>query len=684
MSVTTSRAPRQVFGILGALLASFPALGVPQEATPAPAPPAGTSEPQRQPATGASLQDYLSGGEPGAQESSEFIWLDVKDKDLNDILRSISRQVGVNVIADPEVKEKVTIQLDRVEWRNALAVIAKQTNCKLVEVSDRLIRFTQPPSISMEFQDADIKIVLELLAKQSGANIVMASDVQGKVSLSLREVPWREALDTIVQTAGYTIVKAETDSGNEILRVVRPESLKDQLVTEYFPLRYIRPSDPYRAIITDVEKYTLSPFGGQGSSGALERVQTKGGEAKQEFSLEEALRDTLSKEGSLRYDEHTNTFIVKDTKPKIDEMREIIRRVDVRPPQLFVEVKFIATTNGDLLERGILFDDPATPQREGLVMSGRGAAPGSLPASIDPNGLGGLFPFPIDRPDNIIDDEFGDPNPLAVLDFTEVQAFLRLVKDDDNSRIVQEPTLTMRDNKPATIFVGEEVPFAVQKAQQDQNGNVTVTIEENKRSPINVGFTLYLTPHVISNTDMIDLTVIPKVSVLSGTTSPIPGFDRFEFAQEGAVTRAFIDLPRQALQTVVTSLRVHDGHTAVIGGLQTERKREIQTQVPMLSSLPILGNLFTYKRKQSSVESLIILITPHIVKNVGDEDAEYRRTLKRHQDRDYFYKNYEEVSGLPKEEEAMEDAAPAPEAPPSPPAEEPVATPPQGDQPQEN
>jgi type II secretory pathway component GspD/PulD (secretin) len=485
---------------------------------------------------GASLQDYLSGGEGAAQESSEFIWLDVKDKDLNDILRSISRQVGVNIIADPEVKEKVTIQLDRVEWRNALTVIAKQTNCKLVEVSDRLIRFTQPPSISMEFQDADIKIVLELLAKQSGANIVMASDVQGKVSLSLREVPWREALDTIVQTAGYTIVKSDTESGNEILRVVRPESLKNQLVTEYFALRYIRPSDPYRAIISDVEKYANSPFQGQGSSGALDREQSKGTGQKAEFSLEEALRDTLSKEGTLRYDEHTNTFIVKDTKPKIDEMKEIIRRVDIRPPQLFVEVKFISTTNGDLLERGVLFDDPQTPQREGLVMSGRGAVPGSLPAAVDPLGLGGLFPFSIDRPDNIIDDEFGDPNPIAVLDFTDVQAFLRLVKDDDNSRIVQEPTLTMRDNKPATIFVGEEVPFAVQEAQQDQNGNVRISIKENKRSPINVGFTLYLTPHVISNTDMIDLTVIPKVSVLSGTTSPIPGFDRFEFAQEAGAT----------------------------------------------------------------------------------------------------------------------------------------------------
>jgi hypothetical protein len=120
-------------------------------------------------------------------------------------------------------------------------------------------------------------------------------------------------------------------------------------------------------------------------------------------------------------------------------------------------------------------------------------------------------------------------------------------------------------------------------------------------------------------------------------------------------------------------------HTAVIGGLQTERKREIQTSVPILSSIPILGNFFTYKRKQSAVESLIILITPHIVKNVGEEDAEYRRTLKKHQDRDYFFKNYEDVQGLPKMEETESTAQE--EAPP--PAVEGTPPPPQPDMPQE-
>ena len=593
-------------------------------------------------ATDANFDDYLAGAEVPEQENSHFVTLDVKEKDLNEILRFISRRVGVNVVADPEVREKVTVQLDSVEWRNALDVIARESHSKIIEVSPRLIRFTQPPSISMEFQDADIKIVLDLLAKQSGANIVHAPDVAGKVSLSLREVPWREALETIVQTAGFVLVRGESDSNTEILRVMRPEALKKQLVTRHFQLRFIRPDPKYQARITDIEKVAYSPAGPSGSSAGLDAQASGGGGevVAASFGLETALRETISEDGALQYDINTNTFIVKDTKPKLDEIETIIRLVDIKPAQVFVEVKFISTSNSDILERGIKFDLPTTPERDGFQVTARGATPD--PSATDPLFLfGGTFPFDIGRIDNIPDDF----QALGILDFTDTQLLLRLIKDDENSRIVQEPSLTMVDNKAATIFVGETVPFAVQRVQQDQNGNITVAIDENKRSPINVGFTLYLTPHVVPGTDMINLNVIPKVSRLSGTSSSIAGFERFQFQDAGGQTNSFIDLPREAAQTVVTYLRVRDGHTAVIGGLQTEQKTEIETRIPLLSSIPILGNLFTWRRKQNTIASLIILITPHILKNAGDEDLRFRETLKRHQEKDYFFKKYESGEG---------------------------------------
>ena len=200
--------------------------------------------------------------------------------------------------------------------------------------------------------------------------------------------------------------------------------------------------------------------------------------------------------------------------------------------------------------------------------------------------------------------------------------------------------MTTLDNYPSTIFVGEEVPFAVQKVQQDQNGNVTVSIDENDRSPVNVGFTLYVSPHVIPDTDMIYMNVIPKVSTLVGNTSDIPGFDRFRFSDPGSGTSAFIDLPRESSQTVVTYLRVRDGQTAVIGGLHTERRIEIESGLPGLSQIPYIGELFKWRRRQADVQHLLILVTPRIIKTSDVSDEIYQQALKEAHRWDYFRGKY--------------------------------------------
>ncbi|MEM7235001.1 MAG: hypothetical protein AAF517_22680, partial [Planctomycetota bacterium] len=537
------------------------------------------------------FEQYVEGGSsPAPVEESDYISLDVKDKDLNEVLKFISRRVGVNIIADSAVKETVTVTFDNVEWRNAIKVIAEQTHCKVIYESARLIRFSQPPSISMEFQDADIKVVLELLAKQAGANIIMSSDIEGKVSLSLRDVPWREALETLVKTAGYVIVSEDTTAANEILRVVRPESLRAQRVTRHWQLKHVRPPERYQARMDGVTTIATDTQGDEVSEAA---------EGSQGFPLADALAKIVSQDGGeMQYDRETNTIIVKDIKPKLDEIDKIIRLVDVPQPLVYVEVKFVRTTNADILERGIKFDQPNTSERDGFSVIGRIGTPNEA-TQLSPNLqndplaiFGGTFPFNIGDPG---DSTFGIDRfqALGILDFTETRAVLRLVKDDERSRIVQEPSLTMLNNTPSVIFVGETIPFAEQKIEQDQNGNITVAIAENARSPINIGFTLYIVPHVIPESDQISLSVIPKVSTLSGTTSTIAGFDRFEFRQQGGQTQSFLDLPRESSQGVVTNLRVQDGHTAIIGGLQTERRTEIETRVPLLSSIPLLGNLFT-------------------------------------------------------------------------------------------
>ncbi len=581
----------------------------------------------------------------------DLVTIDVRDKDLREVLSQIGDQVKVNIVVDPQVEESVTLTLETIDWREALDILARETNCVVVEVSDRLIRFTQPPSINIEFQDAELAVVLELLAKQSGANIVISEDVQGKVSLTLRDVPWREALNTIVKTAGYVVV-SEREGVSEILRIVSPEKLTQQQETRIYQLRYIRPPEQYVAIISDIEKQA-------GSLG------TNTSDSEEEFTLLRALRRALSPGGEMDFDVKTNSIIVKDIAPRLDEIAEIIAEIDVEPALVQVEVKFISTANDDILETGLKLDDPNTPDRDGFRLSARGASPASNFADLSGLGVipdattgvpiyngsvvsnGGTWPFDIGNMQGI-----GVPyQALGVLDFTQTQLLISMVKDDENSKIVQQPFLTTLDNYPSTIFVGEEVPFAVQNVQQDQNGNVTVSIDENSRSPVNVGFTLYVSPHVIPGTDMIYMNVIPKVSTLVGNTSDIPGFDRFRFSDPGSGTSAFIDLPRESSQTVVTYLRVRDGQTAVIGGLHTERRVEIESAIPFLSDIPYLGEAFKWRRRQADVNHLLILVTPRIIKSSDVSEEIYQNALREAERWDYFKEKYGEPTTTGETEE---------------------------------
>ena len=310
-----------------------------------------------------------------AENRVDLVTIDVREKDLAEVLAQISEQVDVNIIVDPQVSEQVTLSLDAIGWHEALEIIARQTSCVIIESSDRLIRFTQPPSVNIEFQDADLAVVLDLLAKQSGANIVIAEEVEGKVSLTLRDVPWREALYTIVKTAGYVVV-SEREGISEILRIVHPDKLVQQQETRIFRLRYIRPPEQYVAIISDIDK----------QAGNVSRDNSA--EVEGEFTLLKALRKALSPGGDMDFDIKTNSIIVKDIAPRLDEIEEIIAKIDVEPALVQVEVKFISTTSDDILEAGLKFDDPNTPGRDGFRLSAYGSSP--LSGTPDLSGTGSI------------------------------------------------------------------------------------------------------------------------------------------------------------------------------------------------------------------------------------------------------------------------------------------------------
>jgi type II secretory pathway component HofQ len=138
------------------------------------------------------------------------VTFDAAGKDLRDLADAIGTAAGVEILVDPGIREEVTLRLVDVDWREAVDAIARATRTRVVEEDERRVRLVRPPSIRMELHDADVRTVLLAIAAQAGVSIVIPSDVQGKVTLSLVDVPWIDALDAVASCSGHVLVRGNT------------------------------------------------------------------------------------------------------------------------------------------------------------------------------------------------------------------------------------------------------------------------------------------------------------------------------------------------------------------------------------------------------------------------------------------------------------------------------------------
>lgn len=548
---------------------------------------------------------------------------------IQSIREQLEKQVGqaVNITAAKELEEKeVKKLLTGVGWKKALEDIAEYIGGQLTYPSDNWAKIVPMPKVTLTIREGDLGIVLDLLAVQSGKNIVVGPEVKGKVSFTLNNVSWKTAFDTVVKTMGFVAVQEAED----IIRVTTKERLEAQLETEIFTLRYLRPQDPYMAIFPVGTGATGKAAGRTRERFVASSPKVSEGKGIEEFTLLKVLRNALTPQiGRLEYNWDTNQIIVTDVKPKLEEMRRMIKELDTAPAQVSIDIKFIRTTSSDLFEKGIRLYKPSVPASQGLDVSAYFPAP----TSTSPEGT---YRFDLGRWSKF-HEEFG---AVGVLDLTQTQIMLRLLKADNNSRVIQAPSVMTMDSHEAIIFVGETVPFVRQQANVDQAGNVTVTIMEDESSPISVGFTLFIVPHVIRETGEIALTVIPKTNTLIGTSdSEHPGFEKFGL-KLSATVETYLSLPRTLDQTIVTKMIVKDGSTAVVGGLLTEKKVEKEERVPFLSSLPVIGHIFRWKQNETIVENLIIFISPKLISTSEQHLSAAESQMKTMQEADYFFQKY--------------------------------------------
>lgn len=580
----------------------------------------------------------LSGGGPRGG-ASQRIHVDVDDVDLSEVMERIGRQVGRNILVDPSVQERVTVSLRDIPWREAVDVIARMTRCEVEERAGGILILTQPPKVTIQFTDANVRTVLQLLAAYSGKNIIISPNVTGSVTLDLKEVHWLRALHAIVKTVGDYEVVEETE---DLLRVVRRDAIEQQLETIVFPLKYVRPPAHYRAV---PPRTTGGGNRGQAAAAVFVGPQTttltpQQLEPRESFTLFRALRSVIEQSqiagAVIDYDLQKNAFVVTATRPLLNQLRVIIEKLDTAPAQIFAEVRFVSIRDNNNQEYGIEFSDGSRDQ--GLRINGpfpsQGVVVGQDPFQPPPatrNFNVGQYPFFFQsQMRETFKSSFFLP---AVLDAAGMNATLNLIDRDDRARVIQSPSLFMLDNEAAVIFVGENVPYAVLRAQPDANGNVVQTLEEGQDSPVAIGFSLFMQARVIPDSDRITLTVLPRVNELTGTNPALPGFELFQFGNNFQ-----LNLPRTREQALVTHVMLDDTYTAVIGGLLKEEDLEVIKRVPILSSIPIIGTLFTNKQFTRRVENLTIFVTPTIVRERATTQSIFSRATRRMEEVDWKWK----------------------------------------------
>jgi type IV pilus assembly protein PilQ len=551
--------------------------------------------------TVARAQEYTPQGSGSTGDAR--ITISLKDQPLKEVARVIQEKSGINIVVADEIEETVTVELNRVPWRLALEIVADKSGCVLVQKATNLIRIEQPPRVNFEFTGAEVKEVIDAIAKVAGASVVTAPNVEGKVYLRIKDVPWKTALETVTKSLGYVVVEEEWG----IFRVVSPETLETQMITRVFPIKYLRPPPPY-----DPKMETLY---------AEKRTSAgSGNTANEGFTLISALENALSGKGTLRYYSRNNIIVVKDIPPVIEEIERILAEIDVEPAQVFIDVKFVTTSDNDALSYGFDISD------EGFRV---GISGSSIPSRL-PFAIGGGFGGDI-VPDADGSGVVGLPadgilagTTFGNLDFTNATFTLNLLKRDEGARLVQAPKLLALDNQEATIFVGRTIRYAETEAQSNQNGGLTYSIREARNSPVQTGFQLYIVPHIVPGTNKIIMTVIPEAEQLVGTASDpqLAGFQVFT-SGEGTPNEVSIALPQVAQTAMVSTLKLESGETAVIGGLITEQETETINKIPVLGDIPVLGFFFKSTRRATRNESLFIFITPRIIR---DNDT-YTRIL---------------------------------------------------------
>ncbi len=475
----------------------------------------------------------------------------------------------------------------------------------IVEDPNKLVQGTRQgykgDKLSLNFQNVEVRAVLQVIADFTGLNIITSDSVSGSLTLRLKDIPWDQALDIIMQTKGLDMRK----NGNVVLIAPREElALKEKqqleaqkdiselepLVSESFQLNYIKAQDLLNLITTNRQQ--------QFGAGAGQTATT-GGQGS-----------FISRRGVAMVDPRSNILFVQDIPSNLEEIRKIIRQIDTAIRQVVIEARIVIASDKFGRQLGVRFGAQTGFRINNKYAVGQGGSLSTQPVVSTVSGGATVTretrtQTPYELASGITYAGYSDSPQLNVnLPVLNAAGSLALtlinlgsgnlinlelsaLESDNRGKVVSSPRVVTGDNQKAHIEQGTEIPYVTPGSA---NNPATVQF---KKAVLSLSVTPQITP---------DNRIIMTVEVRKDSVGQMVNLG------------GGFQVPSIDTRNVTTQIAVNNGDTAVIGGIYEETVNNTIDKVPFLGDVPILGYLFKTTGRTSEKQELLIFLTPRVIR----------------------------------------------------------------------
>ncbi len=410
--------------------------------------------------------------------------------------------------------------------------------------------------LSLNFQDIEVRAVLQLIADFNGFNLVASDTVTGRVTLRLKNVPWDQAMDLILKTKGLGMRK----SGNVIM-VAPQEEIASREKLELESQKQLQELSPLKTEFVHVNYAKAQAL--------ADLMKTK-------------TNKLLTPRGNVSVDERTNTLLVQDTAEALGDLRRVVEALDIPVRQVLIESRIVVANDDFSKDIGVQFGySQSNAGKTGFTSQIGGGIPGSItyPKTTAFAASGTQENYLVDLP---VTNPAGAMNwAIGKIGSNLLQLQLSALQTEGRGEVIASPQVITANQKEALIETGTEIPYQ----EASSSGATSVSFKK-------AVLALKVTPHVTP-----DDRVIMDLKV-----------------NRDSVGTVFNGVPSIDTNEVDTQVLIDNGETVVLGGIYQSEHTVTKTLVPFFGELPYVGNLFKNNAIKATKKELLIFVTPKILK----------------------------------------------------------------------